>query len=145
MHRFRTGQAQRGRGSLPILAWLFVIVPVGGVLFAGLFFGFYDPKSDTARLDLRTIASGLRLYEKRHGQMPRPERGLNILVDDGVFEALPLDPWNHPYALRDARPGLLVSTFGRDAAPGGDGPDADLSITVRPAAPDPRPSPMPPN
>ena len=145
MHRFRKGQTQRGRGSLLILAWFFVIVPVGGVLFAGFSVNLVDLKADRVRLDLQNIGSGLRLYEKRHGKLPRPELGLKSLVDDAVFEDLPEDPWNHPYALRDARPGLLVSTFGRDDAPGGDGPDADLSITVRPAAPDQKSPPVPPN
>jgi general secretion pathway protein G len=135
--------AQRGRGSIPVLIGLFVAGPLIGLLAVGVALGLHDPKSDRARLDLQNIAAAARLYEREKGQLPPAAQGLESLVDAQQLESIPRDPWGRDYLLRDANPGWEIATLGRDGVVGGDGQDADLSVMVRTAPPAPTVPPSP--
>ncbi|WP_164011364.1 type II secretion system protein GspG [Pyxidicoccus trucidator] len=84
-------------------------------------------RRDRADLDLRNIELACKLYGRQKGRLPGSEEGLGALVDAGVLEVLPVDPWEAPYIFSVAEDGHAeVSSLGADGKPGGDGSDADL-------------------
>jgi general secretion pathway protein G len=84
------------------------------------------PRRDSARLGIANIHHALRLYSVKTGRVPTTEEGIQPLVNSGVIEAFPRDPWGNPYRyeLRDGQP--FVWSLGADGAPGGEGADADI-------------------
>lgn len=82
------------------------------------------PVSDRARLDVETLASSTRIFQERVGRLPR---GIPELVEAGVFEREPLDPWHRPFRYWIVRGGPVFISLGRDGECGGQGDDADLA------------------
>jgi general secretion pathway protein G len=107
--------------ALVILGLLLIPTPIAHWVMEGC------SRQDRARLDLRSLEKAFELYVQRTGRLPSREAGLQALVEAGVLEVLPVDPWGHPYAFSISEDGHAeVSTLGVDGVPGGDGSDADL-------------------
>jgi len=80
-----------------------------------------------ARADMTAIKAGLDLYYVQKGRYPEPAAGLGALAAERVMPSVPQDPWGRPYSFTIGPNGPRIATLGRDGAPGGAGPDADLS------------------
>lgn len=97
-------------------------------------------RSETAKIQINSIASALELYALDNGVYPSPQIGLGALMQQpsgasrwsGPYlkkaEGL-IDPWGRAYQFRvPGRAGAFeVFTLGRDNAPGGAGEDADVT------------------
>ena len=92
-----------------------------------------------AQADLAAIGSAVQLYRLDNFRYPTTEQGLAALVtrpaQDPVpanwspyMDRLPIDPWGQPYHY--LAPGVHgdfdIFTYGADAAPGGEGANADI-------------------
>ncbi|RKH38614.1 type II secretion system protein GspG [Corallococcus sp. AB049A] len=77
--------------------------------------------------NMRHILLALTHYEERTGHALPPSAGLSVLVEEGLLEALPVDPWGHDYKYRVEAGSPVILSYGRDGIPDGEGPDADLS------------------
>lgn len=82
-----------------------------------------------------TIRLALRLYEMRHG---KPAPTLASLVDAGILESVPLDPYDHQPMRYDPKRGVIwsVDTDGHDDG-GVDDDSTDAPDRVWTVAPDP--------
>lgn len=89
-------------------------------------------RNSKVRMDLVALHSGLEEYVHRYGSCPATLDGLLTSADPrGVLEvdALPRDPWGvaYRYAIpTDDADWPIVYTLGSDAAPGGEGDEADV-------------------
>ena len=85
---------------------------------------------DRTNLDIGNIDSGLKLYNARKGKFPDTATGLKALVDMEILDKMPKDAWgnDYVYTLESGRP--VVTSYGADGVPGGEGSNAD--ITNRP-------------
>ena len=97
-------------------------------------------QADVATAQMGAIATSLELFYLDVGRYPTEEEGLPSLVTppqdesdwQGPYlrqESGLIDPWGEPYlyALTDTgTEGFQLSSYGRDKAPGGDGPDQDI-------------------
>ena len=121
-----------------LLEMLVVLVIIG--LLAGLvgpqIFGTIEPsKVKTANVQIKMLKGAVGTLYLDIGRYPTTEEGLNILrtspADENtkqfwkgpyLEEAIPQDPWNHPYQYSvpgsDGHPFALYS-FGADGQPGG--------------------------
>lgn len=96
-------------------------------------------KSQTAKVQIRNIASALELYRFDNGGMPPPDMGLEALVkappNAGTWAGpyLPqasalIDPWGRPYQIK--APGdhgeVDIFSLGSDNAQGGTGEASDV-------------------
>jgi general secretion pathway protein G len=138
----------RGRGRAPAtgftLVELLVVVAIIAVLvsYVGPRYLAQLGKSETgaARAQIDAFEKALEHYRIDTGKFPSTEQGLAALVRQPAGEArwagpylkkdVPLDPWGRAYEYR--APGGSGKDFellsrGRDGAPGGSGPDADVS------------------
>ncbi|TKD53116.1 type II secretion system major pseudopilin GspG [Sphingomonas baiyangensis] len=93
-----------------------------------------------ANTDIRTISAALKMYRLDNGRYPSTQQGLQALVErpttppvptswsaEGYLSDLPQDPWGNPYAYTSEGSSFELKSLGRDAQPGGEGLDADLT------------------
>ncbi len=114
--------------SLVTTLGLFVVMGalwLGVMLFIIPGVCFPPPKRDTAEHDIESIHNALKLYSAKTGRVPTTG-GMRALVNSGIIERFPYDPWGMPYQyeFRDGRP--VVWSYGADGAPGGEEADADI-------------------
>ena len=119
---------------------LMVAMAVAALLFAALILGLIasavviavfpqlqKARVDRTTLDIGNIDSGLKLYNARKGKFPDTATGLKALVDMEILDKMPKDAWgnDYVYTLENGRP--VVTSYGADGTPGGEGPNADIS------------------
>lgn len=97
-----------------------------------------DARIAKAKQDIQAISSALNLYKLDNFKYPTTDQGLEALVkppagatrwrQGGYLDALPIDPWGHPYQyLSPGQHGAFdVYSLGADGQPGGTGADADI-------------------
>jgi general secretion pathway protein G len=98
-----------------------------------------DAQAAKVRQDIRAVESALKLYRLDNFRYPTSDQGLQALVTPptegrgrtaagAYLDRMPKDPWDRPYLYEN--PGknaeFDIYTLGRDGAPGGEGPDADI-------------------
>ena len=99
-----------------------------------------DAKRAKAATDISTLASMLSNYKVDTDQYPTTEEGLNALrvAPSGannwrgpyITKELPTDPWGNEYVYESPGSGdqdFVITSYGADGAPGGDGDAADLT------------------
>jgi general secretion pathway protein G len=121
---------------LVVLVILGLLAAVAGPRVVGYLGG---ARSDTARIQLAAFEQALDLYRLDVGRYPSTEEGLAVLVRqpggtngwNGPYidgQAVPADPWGHPYVYR--MPGSNgpydLYTLGADNRPGGTGENAPI-------------------
>jgi general secretion pathway protein G len=126
---------------LVVLVILGLLAAVAGPRVVGYLGG---ARSDTARIQLAALEQALDLYRLDVGRYPSTEEGLTVLVRqpsgtngwNGPYidgQAVPADPWGHPYVYR--MPGsdgpYDLYTLGADNRPGGTGENAPIGRGAR--------------
>ena len=102
-------------------------------------------RATIAKTDLRTISAALKMYRLDNGGYPTSEQGLAALSarpaagpapanwsPSGYLEQVPVDPWGKVYAYHSPSAsggGFDIVSLGKDGKPGGDGVDADISVS----------------
>ncbi len=95
-------------------------------------------KTKTAGIQIKDLEQALEMYKLDVGRFPSTSEGLEALVKkpanatgwNGPYlkSDVPMDPWNNEYQYK--YPGehaeVDIFTYGANAAPGGDGEDADV-------------------
>ncbi len=78
-------------------------------------------------MDIRELDARLQEYARSTGRFPETADGLRPLLATGALTAEPHDAWGRPYhyALVEGRP--VITSYGSDGRPAGEGPDADIS------------------
>ena len=102
-----------------------------------------EAKQTSARVQMESLETALKLYKLDNGFYPSTEQGLQALIEapsvgripskwrqGGYLEKgrLPKDPWGNEYIY--ISPGLHgdfdIISYGADGEPGGEGEDADI-------------------
>lgn len=117
----------RGMTLLEIM----VVITIIGVVMAAVGVAVI-PMLDTARADttkntISTVETGLKLYYTRHGKYPDTSQGLGILVQEKMLDKQPKDGWGNDFTYLNEGGKYKILSYGADAAPGGEGKDADIS------------------
>jgi general secretion pathway protein G len=100
-----------------------------------------DARVTKAQQDIRAYETALNLYRMDNFRYPTTDQGLKALVEKpsdpnvrnwkqgGYIDGLKKDPWGNDYVY--IAPGTRgeydLYTLGADGAPGGEGPDADVT------------------
>ena len=131
----------RGFTLLELLVVMVIIGLLASYVGPKLFGHVGKAEIKTARAQLDAFKKALAAFRLDTGHFPSTEQGLTALVDrpgdepkwSGPYlaKALPLDPWDHAYAYRQAGEGghdYELLSLGEDGQRGGTGENADLSV-----------------
>lgn len=141
--------ARAGYSLLEILVVLAIIALIAAVVGPRLFAQLDRSKSQTARLQVRSLEAALETMRLDIGRLPTEQEGLGLLMEADpqsvtgwygpyLDRALPADPWGRPYIYvppaADATnaPGApevraRVVSYGADGQEGGQGVNADVN------------------
>lgn len=113
---------------------LFVVGGLGFVLLSALVYSGLDAeghyRGDHALMDLRVVASAVRLFHAKTGMLPTSMQGLLPLVEQDVIERVPRDPWGNPYEYVLSEDAVVLRSLGADGAPGGTGSAEDIVVRI---------------
>ncbi len=130
---------ERGFTLLELLVVLAIMGLLAAIVGPQVIKYLGSSRTQTAKVQVKNVATALELFRLDAGRYPTPEEGLQALVTapssvtawNGPYlpQATALnDPWAHPY--RFAAPGkhgeIDVWTFGSDNAEGGTGEARDV-------------------
>ncbi|WP_309627532.1 type II secretion system major pseudopilin GspG [Brevundimonas sp.] len=146
--RSREGD-RAGFSLLEILVVLAIIALIAAVVGPRLFAQLDRSKTQTARLQIRSLEAALETMRLDIGRLPTEQEGLGLLIEadpqavSGWYgpyldKALPADPWGRPYvyvpapaeatgAPGQASAAAKVVSYGADGTEGGQGVNADVS------------------
>jgi len=141
-HHSRNRHPEAGVTLIEEMVVLVIIAVVAALIVPNVIGRPDEARVTVARTDIRAISSALELYRLDNRSYPTTCQGLEALVqrpvdapnwaEGGYLSDLPIDPWDTPYVYRapgTSGPFDLIS-LGADAAPGGEGTDADISASV---------------
>ena len=125
--RFKGRRAPRGMTLIEIMVVLVILGIIASAVVIAVFPQLQKARVDRTTLDIGNIDSGLKLYNARKGKFPDTATGLKALVDMEILDKMPKDAWgnDYVYTLENGRP--VVTSYGADGVPGGEGPNADIS------------------
>lgn len=132
---------RRNRKGFTLIELLVVMVIVGllaALVAPRLFPRLGKGKQAAAKAQIELLGQALDQMRLDIGRYPTTQEGLGMLAAnpgvegwDGPYlkKALPSDPWGKPYVYQS--PGSHgeydLFSYGRDASPGGEGEDADVT------------------
>ena len=125
--KFKGRRAPRGMTLIEIMVVLVILGLIASAVVIAVFPQLQKARVDRTTLDIGNIDSGLKLYNARKGKFPDTATGLKALVDMEILDKMPKDAWgnDYVYTLENGRP--VVTSYGADGTPGGEGPNADIS------------------
>ncbi|OJT20633.1 type II secretion system protein GspG [Archangium sp. Cb G35] len=129
LKKTRNPQRRRQRGMT--LIEIMVVITILGLIMAAVGVAVIpkldEARRDTARLDIGAIHNALKLYYAKKGKYPDTSTGLRALVETQALEQMPKDPWGNEYVYMNEGGKPVITTYGADGSPGGEGADADVS------------------
>jgi general secretion pathway protein G len=133
MHRFSAKHgltrraATRGMTLIEIMVVITIIGLIAAAVTVAVIPQLQKAQVDRTVLDIKSVEGALKLYYARKGNYPDTAGGLKALVDMQILDKMPQDAWNHDYIYVLERGKPIITSYGRDGVPGGEGPDADIS------------------
>jgi general secretion pathway protein G len=119
--------AARGMTLIEIMVVITIIGLIAAAVTVAVVPRLQEAQVSRAKLDISSIEGSLKLYYAKKGNYPDTATGLKGLVDQQILDKMPQDPWNHDYVYVLERGKPIITSYGRDGVPGGEGPDADIS------------------
>ena len=128
--KFQGRRAPRGMTLIEIMVVLVILGLIASAVVIAVFPQLQKARVDRTVLDIGNLDNAFKLYNARRGKFPDTATGFKALVDMEIIDKLPKDAWgnDYVYVLESGRP--VITSYGADGVPGGDGPNAD--ITNRP-------------
>jgi type II secretion system (T2SS) protein G len=125
------------RHLLTVVGTAFVTLLALGLLFVLLYslgwirFDRGRARHDRATLEIGNLETAMKLHRAKTGHYPDSATGFAALIDLGIIDREPRDPWGNPfrYELVDGQP--VIASFGADGVPAGEGDSADISSAPR--------------
>ena len=125
---------------IELLVVMLIISILAALIIPKLFGNTDQAKISAAKSDISELKDALSRYRVDTGQFPTTEDGLQALVSQPsdapqwkgpyIEQSSLNDPWHNPYDYVAPDPNggdYLITSYGADGAPGGDGINADIT------------------
>ena len=136
------GRRSRSQAGFTLIELLVVLVIIGllAALVAPNFIGQSEKaKPKVARTQMENLRNALDMFQLDVGRYPTTQEGLEALrvrpssaarwSGPYLRDDLPNDPWGSPYQYRSEGSSYEILSFGADGRSGGEGNDADVSVS----------------
>lgn len=136
----RSHRSRRAFTLIEMLVVILILAILAALIIPRLVGRTSDAKIAKAKSDIATLSSLLQQYRLDSDRYPTTEEGLNALrvrpssargwKGPYTTKDISLDPWNNPYVYQSPGPDgqdFLVTCYGADGAPGGEGDAADVT------------------
>lgn len=125
--RARTARkTARGMTLLEIMVVITIIGVVMGIVAVAVIPQLDNARVDATKSSIGVVMNSLKGYYLRHGKYPDSGAGLQILVNEGFVESIK-DGFGNDMVYTNEGGKPVVTSYGKDGSPGGDGADADIS------------------
>lgn len=118
---------QRGMTLIEIIVVITILGLIAAAVGIAVVPQLDKAKQERAALDIKNIEGALKIFYAKKGNYPDTGTGLRALVDTQALESVPKDPWGNDYIYMNEGGKPVITSYGRDGAPGGEGTDADIS------------------
>jgi general secretion pathway protein G len=125
--KFKGRRAPRGMTLIEIMVVLVILGLIASAVVIAVFPQLQKARVDQTTLSIGNLDNALKLYNARKGKFPDTATGFKALLDMEIIDKLPKDAWGNDfvYTLENGRP--VITSYGADGVPGGNGNDADLT------------------
>ncbi|OPY03793.1 MAG: Type II secretion system protein G precursor [Syntrophorhabdus sp. PtaB.Bin184] len=138
MRKMIGGRNRKGFTLIELLVVMVIVGLLAALVAPRLFPKLGKGKQAAAKAQIELLGQALDQMRLDIGRYPTTQEGLGMLaVNPGVEgwdgpylkKALPNDPWGKPYSYQcpGSHGEYDLFTYGRDASPGGEGEDADVT------------------
>lgn len=140
-------RSEAGLTLIEMIVVLVIIALVAALIVPNVIGRPDEARVTVARTDMKTISAALKMYRLDNGDYPATAQGLAALAtkpqsgnvptnwaQGGYLEEVPADPWGRPYiyaAPGAGGTGFDITSYGKDGKPGGEGTDADITVSGR--------------
>lgn len=140
MKTYKNSKSRRAFTLIEMLVVILILAILASLIIPRLIGRTDDAKIAKAKSDIQTLSSLLQQYRLDNDKYPTTEEGLEALRTQpsdathwkGPYtdKDIPVDPWGNPYVYQSPGPSgqdYLITSYGSDGAPGGDGNAADIT------------------
>ena len=133
-------RSRRAFTLIEMLVVILILAILAALIIPRLIGRTSDAKIAKAKSDIATVSSLLQQYRLDNDRYPTTEEGLNALrvrpsgarnwKGPYTTKDIPMDSWGNPYVYQSPGPSgqdFLVTCYGADGAPGGEGDAADIT------------------
>ncbi len=135
-------RSQQGMSLIEILIALTLLALAGTFVGGQVFDNLQEGKSQTAKIQIKSISDRLKEFRRDCGYFPTSDQGLDALIEkptggreckryapSGYIEGgkVPLDPWDNEYIYESDGKTFTIISLGNDGVEGGEGWDADIN------------------
>lgn len=90
-------KSQLGMSLLEIIIAIGIVGAVGGYIVTKVFQQSQRADTKQAQAQLNDLVANVKLYKREKKEYPTSDQGLTALVDAGIIEEVPTDPWGADY------------------------------------------------
>lgn len=140
MKTYKNIRSRRAFTLIEMLVVILILAILASLIIPRLIGRTDDAKIAKAKSDIATLSSLLQQYRLDNDRYPTTEEGLEALRTapsdaphwKGPYtdKEIPKDPWDNAYVYQSPGPSgqdYLITSYGSDGAPGGEGNAADIT------------------
>jgi general secretion pathway protein G len=140
MKRQHHNRLKRGFTLIEMLVVILILSILAALIIPKLVGRTDDAKIAAAKSDIATLSSSVEQFRLDNGRYPSSDEGVQVLrvrpsnapswKGPYLQKDIPNDPWGNQYVYQSPGPNgedFLITCYGADGAPGGDGNNADIT------------------
>lgn len=88
---------QKGMSLFEVLIAIGIVAVVGGYVMKKVFENAEKADVKQAQVQINDLSANVKYYKRENKTYPSSDQGLGALVESGIMEEVPTDPWGSEY------------------------------------------------